>query len=225
LASGDYLVFLDGDDALAPWALKMYERIIRCHAPKLILGSLLWVRGPVPAPHPGDEPRELRLAHYKDYMHKDRTFGPSASALVLERKALLGVRGWSDDFPVMEDVDLLIKLGNAGPAVQILAPYTAFYRVHAGNTMNNISRYLEQIRKLLDKERVGTYPGGRRRRYERYAVMGGHVAGWVRRAVKSGMYRDALVLAALGWPMVFASVVRKCSIALRGPRPLETMAL
>jgi glycosyltransferase involved in cell wall biosynthesis len=225
IASGDYLVFVDGDDALAPWALKMYERVIQTDEPKLILATLQWFSGPVPAAEPGQQPREIRVAHYEDYMRKDRTFGPSATALVIERRALESVRGWSDDFPVMEDVDLLIKLGETGPAVQILAPHTAFYRVHPGNTMNNISRYLRQMRTLLNKERVGDYPGGSKRRFERYAVMGGHVMAFVQRAVQSGLYRDAFALAALGWPMVFASIVRKCNVALRGPRPCEVLAV
>jgi glycosyltransferase involved in cell wall biosynthesis len=28
LATGDYLIFLDGDDAFFPWALDVYERIV-----------------------------------------------------------------------------------------------------------------------------------------------------------------------------------------------------
>jgi len=38
VAAGEYLVFLDGDDALVPWALDVYERIVQAKKPKMILG-------------------------------------------------------------------------------------------------------------------------------------------------------------------------------------------
>ena len=37
LANGEYLVFLDGDDAFLPWALDVYERIVQAKKPKMIL--------------------------------------------------------------------------------------------------------------------------------------------------------------------------------------------
>src|SRR5580704_8901642 len=48
-AEGDYLVFLDGDDVLQPWALEVYWRIIDIKQPKVILGTLLYFRGPTVA--------------------------------------------------------------------------------------------------------------------------------------------------------------------------------
>src|SRR5438309_10887096 len=41
LASGDFLVFLDGDDVLMPWALIVYSGIIRLKYPRLILCRML----------------------------------------------------------------------------------------------------------------------------------------------------------------------------------------
>ncbi len=225
LSCGDYLAFLDGDDAFAPWAMRVYDHIVRTVQPKLILAGLLWFSGELPVPRAGEHPREVHFAEYEDYMRKDRTFCPGATAFIVERRTLLSVGGWSVDFPVMEDLDLLMKLSDAGPIVQILSPHTAFYRVHPGNTCNNVSRYLEQVERMLHKEREGIYPGGRGHRFDRYALMGGHVLGWVRRAHHSGMYRNALALAARGWPMVFASAVRKSNVALKGPRPYATFAI
>src|ERR1035438_8945093 len=36
LARGEFLVFLDGDDVLLPWALEVHARIIELKSPKLI---------------------------------------------------------------------------------------------------------------------------------------------------------------------------------------------
>jgi glycosyltransferase involved in cell wall biosynthesis len=41
LASGEYLVFLDGDDVLMSWALDVYGRLITACCPKFILGRAL----------------------------------------------------------------------------------------------------------------------------------------------------------------------------------------
>ena len=38
LARGEYLVFLDGDDVLMPWALDVYRRLVTECSPELILG-------------------------------------------------------------------------------------------------------------------------------------------------------------------------------------------
>jgi glycosyltransferase involved in cell wall biosynthesis len=48
LATGEYLVFLDGDDALMPWALDVYGKIIAGRRPTVILGRRRWFEGPVP---------------------------------------------------------------------------------------------------------------------------------------------------------------------------------
>ena len=48
LASGEYLVFLDGDDVLMPWALDVYDRIITARCPEFILGRAAICHGKVP---------------------------------------------------------------------------------------------------------------------------------------------------------------------------------
>ena len=47
-AQGEYLVFLDGDDILMPWALNVYETLILKRKPKVILGQTVWFTGSVP---------------------------------------------------------------------------------------------------------------------------------------------------------------------------------
>jgi len=225
LAKGEYLVSLDGDDALQPWALRVYERVIRTRKPKLILASMLWFQGALPVARPGEYPQEIRIAEYEDYLRKDRTFGPSASAMVVDRQSFLDVGGWSNDWTLLDDVELLIKLSSSGRTVQILSPHTVSYRVHPGNTIHDVPGYVRHLHRLLQKEGSGAYPGGRRRRRERYAVMGGHIIAFVKRAVESGLYRDALQLFLRGLPVLFASTLRRFRIVLRGRGPCETIAL
>src|ERR1700739_2755212 len=86
VASGEYLVFLDGDDALQPWALTVYRRIADILRPKLILASLSWcqemLRGSSDV-----LPANIDFVSYDCWARKDRPFRSSASALVIERAA------------------------------------------------------------------------------------------------------------------------------------------
>jgi hypothetical protein len=69
------------------------------------------------------------------------------------------------------------------------------------------------------------YPGGREKRFERYAFHGAMLFFWVRKGLRAGYYRDSLWLALRGWSMILTAVIRKCSIRLRGQRPLEVRPL
>jgi len=225
MATGEYLVFLDGDDASLPWALDVYKRIIQVKNPKMILGHMLWFRGALPELHPADRPHAIRFVDYEDYMGKDRPFGNSASALVIQRCAFQGVQGWPEELFPMEDQDLTIRLGDSGRTIQILSPATTLHRAHAGNTVNHVPPFLSAVYQLLERERSGQYPGGQNRRFERYGLIGGLIFFWAKRAVKCGLYWEAAKLFARGWPMVFAAVARRFDVLLTGRRRCETIAV
>src|SRR6476661_1876744 len=44
-ATGDYILYLDGDDILVPWALTVYKRVLERHAAVFISGEKLSFRG------------------------------------------------------------------------------------------------------------------------------------------------------------------------------------
>jgi glycosyltransferase involved in cell wall biosynthesis len=222
-ATGEYLVFLDGDDALLPWALDVYGRIAQAKQPKMILASMSWFEGALPTVQLEDAPQEITIVDYGDYLRRDRGFGHSASALVIARQPFDDVQGWRmSSFPA-EDHDLALRLGSAGRTIQILAPSTVLHRSHSSNTVNNIAACIGGVDNLLRRERLGNYPGGVRRRLERRALIGGVVIHWIRRAAKSRMYPDAVKLLARGWPMVLAALARRFAVVLNGRQPCETI--
>jgi glycosyltransferase involved in cell wall biosynthesis len=225
LATGEYLVFLDGDDALLPWALDVYERIVQAKQPKMILASMSWFEGGLPAVQPGVAPHEIKMVEYADYLRRDRGFGNSASALVVARQTFEEVHGWLTSVFPAEDQDFALRLGASGRTIQILAPPTVLHRSHANNTINDIPACMAGVDNLLRRERLGDYPGGTHRRLERRAVIGGVVIHWTKRAAKNGMYRDALKFLARGWPMVLAALSRKLALTLSGRRHCETLQM
>lgn len=225
MATGDYLIFLDGDDAFLPWALEVYERVVQAKKPKLILCPMLWFKGTLPPVLPGDAPHVIKLVEYGDYMQKDRPFGVSASSLVIDRHSFQSVQGWAEERFVMQDQDLVIRLGNSGRTVQVLSPATTFHRAHAGQTISHVPPFIDVLYKFIRKEKLGQYPGGQRRRFERSALFGGLVFFWAKRAFKARLYWDAVKLLARAWPMVVAAVIRRLGVIIKGRRPCETIEM
>ena len=224
LSHGDYLAFLDGDDAFVPGAFGVYERIVQTKQPKMILGSMRWFTGKLPADAQNIARSESQIVEYKDYFAKDRTFGNSASALVIDRHSFESVHGWSGDIFPMEDQDLTMRLGDAGLTVHVLSPATTFHRSHSRNTVNQVPPFLISMYSIIRGERMGRYPGGEVRRQERRALIGSLVVFWTKRAVKAGLYWDAVKLFAHGWALASVGVTHKLGKLIKGRRPCETIA-
>jgi hypothetical protein len=221
LATGEYLIFLDGDDAFLPWAVKLYEQIVNAKKPKMILASMRWFEGNMPPP--GETPREIRIVEYRDYFRRDRGFGHSASAFIIARQAFEEVHGWREGFFPLEDVELALRLGAAGRTIQILYPPTIHHRAHAQNSVNNVLPFLPALETVFKEERQGCYPGGKERQFQRRALLGGVALHWIRRAAKAGLRRQAASLFIHSSPMLLAAAMNRIGILLRGRQPRETI--
>ena len=225
LANGEYLVFLDGDDAFLPWALEVYERIVQAKKPKMILGRLWEFKGMLPVPQPEDTPHEIQIVEYPDYLRKDRPSATSASVLVMERQSFQGTQGWSRDIWPANDLDFALRVGVCGRTVKILAPPTTFYRFHVANTSKTIPPYIPSLCKIIHNERAGEYPGGKGRSWERRAIIGRQVIFQAKRAATAGLYGASLMLLARGWTMACVAVARWLGAALKGRQPRETLKM
>jgi glycosyltransferase involved in cell wall biosynthesis len=137
-ASGKYLAFLDGDDLLKPWALTLYERLVRAYDPKVILANMTWFRQEAAQPLQLDTPSEMNVVRYENLVEKDRVFSSCGSAVVLERETFARVGGFTPSVKWFPEQDLLAKLAYSGRTIQIIEPRTVFYRVHSSNTIHMI---------------------------------------------------------------------------------------
>lgn len=216
MASGEYFVFLDGDDALMPWALEVYDRIVELKRPKIILSTMSWFDGALSAAKPEETPHEIRFAEYDFLIHRNRHYQAGASAMVIQNQAFQEVKGWTADLFPLEDVDMLMKLGYSGLAIQVLSPSTKRYRIHGDNTRHQVPRMIEGLYTVIDKEKSGLYPGGVRRQFDRYAILGSPVRFWIKSAYQAGLYRDAARVFSKGWLMFLAASFRKLKTAILG---------
>jgi glycosyltransferase involved in cell wall biosynthesis len=224
IATGGFLVFLDGDDLLVPWALEIYGEIVDRKRPEIILSAMLWFEGRSPKFNER-KPEQIEVVAYESLLDKDRPYRASASALVIRHDVFTRVQGWTNEIFPMEDLDVLVKLLRSGRTAQILAPPTVCYRVHAANTVHQVANCAGALRLIMKKEKRGDYPDGQSHRGQRYAFLGGPAFFWARKAYKNGLYSEAIHLLALGWPMILAAGVRRLAVSIRGKRAAQTIVL
>jgi glycosyltransferase involved in cell wall biosynthesis len=223
-ARGEYLVFLDGDDLLTPWALDVYERLASERKPAVVSGEVWTFSGPVPRIGKKDVPRQVRFAGYSAFILKDRAAGLQASAYVVDRKIFWQAGGWTPGLFQLDLQDLSVKLGFY-PVALIVSPPTAFYRIHTNNSILSVPPFLRNLHRILDKERAGQYPGGRKHRFVRYAWLGGLTFFWIKRAIRARLYKGAIGIVISGWPMILAAIVRRAAAWIRGRQPIEAVDL
>jgi glycosyltransferase involved in cell wall biosynthesis len=224
VAGGDYLVFLDGDDLLSPWALSAYKTVISATEASILLSRLFFFEAMQP-PEIGETPSEITFVEYENLIEKDRTHRASASATVVKRATFQQVGGWSEGLFHLDDLDIMMKLGVSGHCVQILSPATACYRVHPGNTVRHVSPFVPAMLALIKKEKAGEYPGGSRFRFERYAFLGGPIFFWIKKCLGARMYTSANSLIMKGWVMALAAAMRRFFAKLTSRVPTRTLRM
>jgi glycosyltransferase involved in cell wall biosynthesis len=218
MATGEYFVFLDGDDVLLPWALDVYGQLANLKKAKIILCAMAWFEGALEDLRPMKTPQHIEFAEYELLAQRDRRYQAGGSAIVIERQTFGQVKGWTDQFFPFEDIDMLMKLSNSGPVAQILSPSTKGYRIHSSNVRHRVAAMVGGLTKVIDREKSGVYPGGPKLRRQRYAVLGAPVFFWIKSAYKAGLYATALGVLKRGWPFFLAAGARKIrtTVGLRG---------
>lgn len=223
-ATGEYLVFLDGDDVMLPWALQVYESLLILKEPKVILSSLCFFTGSA-TDTCLNEPDAVHYCEYRTLIEKDRPYRASASALVVKRETFFEAGGWTEQIFPMEDLDLIVKLGYCGRTVQVLSPATVHYRVHSGNTVGQVRRCMRMLNGVIQRAKDAVYPGRNNQQLVRYAFIGGPAWFWVKKGLHAGFYREALLLFLHSWPMIFIASWHRLSRFARGRRNVESFEL
>ncbi len=225
VAKGEYLIFLDGDDLFTPWALDVYEQLITERRPTTIVSGARVFQGPAPAFRQEAVPERVEFVEYESLMARDRQTGWFTGAFVICRRAFHDVGGWSRRIFHLDLNDLVAKLGYSGNSILVCSPYTMLYRLHAANSIQFVPPFLRSGHLMINIERAGLYPGGRRKRFERYAFLGGTIFYWARVGLKAGLYRASLHLAVRGWAMILVAIMHRSIARFRGRRRVEVRQL
>jgi len=217
-AIGEYLALLDSDDLFLPYALDIYDKIIRAlNSPPIIIGSMKYFQSGNAIPQ-SDYANKIEIIKYRDFFSKDIALGMSSSKIVIRKSVFDQAGGLRKTTPKTfhcDDYNLLYQTGTSGPFVVLVQPTTVAYRLHSTNAIHNIEYMINGMIALVKAEHNGKYPGGRTRRLQRYARIGGPTQQWVRKAIKCGQPGLGFKLVKVAWPMIAVCAVQKIWNGLR----------
>lgn len=222
-ATGEYLVLLDSDDLLMPHALATYDQVIRaCDSPALVIAALEeFVHGRTQPTFRGS-PDLIEAWKYSDYLSKEVGVFLSASSLLIRKSVFDQGGGLRNSTVATWHVDCfatVLRFGTWGPCAVIKQPTTVAFRLHGANTMGNVEAMVNSMLFLIGEERQGQFPGGRARRFARYACLGGMTHSWVRQALRAHRPWLACKLLVRGTPMLAAGVMKRLRFILFKPAP------
>ncbi len=195
---GEYVLLLDADDVLLPWAVEVLTATITEHdRPTIVMSRWRAFREMTELPVLQGRAVTRR---WPDFLAATNEPMQITTATAVRTDAVRGVGGFYEAHFGSEDMDLWLRLGAAPGFVYLDEAPIYGYRLHPTSTTHTASRLVPGIRFLMNRERRGVYPGGAARAQQRRHLIGRNVVFATARCRKIGAYGAAYALLASGVP-------------------------
>ncbi|MGB0767559.1 MAG: glycosyltransferase family 2 protein [Phycisphaeraceae bacterium] len=170
-ATGEYLAFLDSDDAFLPWTLSVYRSLIDRHdKPAILIGNAYDTEDlDKPVELERTDTRSRRFDHL--YASRNAVQLIATDRLTVRRDVFDEVGPFTGEVKNGEDIDFLARAGLASGYVVIDGPATFVRRHHPQQVSKEPSGAFEGRMFLLDQEDAGRYPGGKAYRTHRRELL------------------------------------------------------
>lgn len=180
IGQGEYLVYLDSDDYFLPFALEIFDKVIRAtNSPALVQGSVAFFRDgeAPPQPPPTDT---IEIFKFRNYASK--TISLSSNNTVIRKSVFDAVGGGRRDTTPqtfhVDDTYIQLKVGDYSPFVVIKRPWSLAYRLHGENSTKNIEAIANGMLRIIRLEKRGAFG---KPSWNRYACLGGRASAYAYR--------------------------------------------
>jgi glycosyltransferase involved in cell wall biosynthesis len=188
-AIGNYIAFLDSDDIWLSWTLATFHQLILSHQqPSLLCAAIVEFDSNVR----GIKQQKLAADYFIDYLQSANDSGfVRSGALVVKKEIFDSAEGFDENMLVAEDHDLCLRLGLSRGFIRVRSPVTLAYRRHTANMSTSPKALYPAAEELLIRESAGRYPGGKRRKKERWQLLSRMLRPVAMSCLRAGLVGEA----------------------------------